>query len=79
MFILSALELRGPFHAAKVMINKIMCNSFLKIIAGFLAAIAARREERVGRSGRASPRGVMSEESVVKHPHPFFTALRAGN
>lgn len=28
MFILSALELRGPFHAAKVLLFTLFCNCF---------------------------------------------------
>lgn len=38
MFILSALELRGPFHAAKVRTIMLMCNSF----AGNLLTLFAR-------------------------------------
>lgn len=38
MFILSALELRGPFHAAKVRTIMIMCNCF----AGNLQTHSAR-------------------------------------
>ena len=38
MFILSALELRGPFHAAKVRTIMLMCNCF----AGNLQTHSAR-------------------------------------
>ena len=47
MFILSALELRGPFHAAKVRTIMIMCNCF----AGNLQTHSARCRRTVAVTG----------------------------
>ena len=54
MFILSALELRGPFHAAKVRTIMLMCNCF----AGNLQTHSARCCRTVAVTGVTAGRDI---------------------